>query len=138
MTPPQPQHATDLRLGPFARLAGYDLAPPTGGIRPGQTLTVTLHWQATASADRSYTVFVHLLDEGSAIRGYGDAEPDDGRSPTTGWLPGEYLADRHTITVGAAAAAGRYRLAIGLYDPASGQRLTTPAGADRVEVGIGD
>jgi len=36
------------------------------------------------------------------------------------------------VQVVADAPAGEYRLAVGLYDPATGQRLLTPDGADQV------
>ncbi|MCX6031207.1 MAG: glycosyltransferase family 39 protein [Chloroflexi bacterium] len=132
MTPPKPQHTADSRLGPFARLIGYDLAVPDGGIAPGSAFPLTLYWQATGATDRGYTVFVHLLDETGAIRGYGDSEPGGGRLPTASWLPGEYLTDRHEVSVAPDAPPGRYQLAIGLYDPTTGQRLTTPERADRL------
>ena len=132
MTPPAPLHVADGRLGSFARLVGYDLALSEGGVTPGRAFPLTLHWQATGTTDRGYTVFVHLLDETGATRGYGDSEPGGGQLPTASWLPGEYLADRHEVSIAADAAAGRYRLAIGLYDPATGQRLMTPEGADRL------
>ena len=80
---------------------------------PGSALALTLHWQALAAADRPYTVFVHLVDEAGAVRGYGDAEPGGGAYATTGWLAGEYLADGHTITIAADAPAGTYRLVVG-------------------------
>ena len=66
------------------------------------------------------------------MRGYGDSEPGDGAYPTTGWLPGEYLADTHTVAVASEAPPGIYRLAIGLYDPVTGERLRMPDGADQV------
>ncbi len=138
MTPPKPQHAADGRLGAFARLIGYDLTLPEGGLAPGSAFPLTLYWQATGTTDRGYTVFVHLLDETGATRGYGDSEPGQGQFPTASWLPGEYLTDRHEVSVSPDAAPGRYRLAVGLYDPTTGQRLTTPDGADRVVLGIGD
>ena len=130
MTPPQPQHRADATYGDAARLAGYDLA--SAEMRPGGALDLTLHWQALASTDRPYTVFVHLLDEAGTVKGYGDSEPGGGAYPTTGWLPGEYLADRHTVTLAPDAPAGTYRLAVGLYDPETGERLKTPDGADQV------
>ena len=130
MTPPQPQHRTDATYGNSARLAGYDLA--SAEMRPGGALDLTLHWQALASTDRAYTVFVHLLDEAGTVKGYGDSEPGGGAYPATGWLPGEYLADRHTVTLAPDAPAGTYRLAVGLYDPETGERLKTPDGADQV------
>ena len=130
MTPPEPQYLTDATYGDAARLAGYDLA--SAEMRPGGALDLTLHWQALASTDRPYTVFVHLLDEAGTVKGYGDSEPGGGAYPTTGWLPGEYLADRHTVTLAPDAPAGTYRLAVGLYDPVTGERLKTPDGADQV------
>ena len=130
MTTPQPQHRADATFGDTARLLGYDLA--SAETRPGGALDLTLHWQALASTDRPYTVFVHLLDEAGNVKGYGDSEPGGGAYPTTGWLPGEYLADRHTVTIAPDAPAGTYRVAVGLYDPATGERLKTPDGADQV------
>ena len=131
-TPPAPSHATDVSLGSSARLLGYDLAAPEGGYQPGASFGLTLYWQARQSSERPYAVFVHLLDEGGTIRGFGDAQPGNGRFPTTGWLPGEYLHDEHRITIDADAPPGNYRLVAGIYDPASGQRLTTPDGQDQI------
>ena len=130
MTPPQPQHRADATYGNAARLIGYDLA--MAEMQPGGTLDLTLHWQALATTDRPYSVFVHLLDEAGNVKGYGDSEPGSGAYPTTGWLPDEHLADLHTVTIAPDAPPGAYRLAIGLYDPATGERLKTPDGGDQV------
>ena len=130
LTAPQPQHPADAIFGDVARLIGYDLA--SAGTQPGRTLDLTLHWQALASTDRAYTVFVHLLDEAGIVRGYGDSEPGSGAYPTTGWLPSEYLADPHTVTIAPDAPSGIYRLAVGLYDPVTRERLKTPDGVDQV------
>lgn len=121
MNAPTPQTATDVRFGAVARLAGYDRGETADGA-----LNITLHWQALGASDRPLTVFVHLLDEQGNVVGYGDSEPGGGAYPTTGWLKGEYLADTHTITFQAGALAeGQARLAVGLYDPTTGERLLT-------------
>jgi 4-amino-4-deoxy-L-arabinose transferase-like glycosyltransferase len=130
MTPPAAQHAQSETFGSLAELVGYDLS--TEDIQAGGSLDVTLHWKALAASERPYTVFVHLLDEDGNIRGYGDGEPGNGAYPTTGWLAGEYIADMHTVTVQAGAPPGDYRLAVGFYDPTTGERLLTPDGADAV------
>jgi hypothetical protein len=135
MTPPQPEHAADTTFGGVARLMGYDL--PTETIAPGGELSLTLHWQALGATDRPYTIFVHLVDEAWNIRGYGDSEPGGGAFPTTGWLSGEHIADAHTVTVAEDAPPGTYRLEVGLYDPATGQRLLTVEGLDRVVLDAG-
>ncbi len=133
LTPPQAEHPADTTFGAVARLLGYDLA--AAEVQPGGAFTLTLHWQALASADRPYTAFVHLVDGGGVIRGYGDSEPGGGAFPTPGWLAGEYLADVHTVSVAAGAPVGTYQIEVGFYDPASGERLRTPDGADRVVLG---
>jgi 4-amino-4-deoxy-L-arabinose transferase-like glycosyltransferase len=132
MTAPNPSHGLDARFGNLARLTGYDMAPPAEGVRPGETLPLTLYWQALGASERPYTVFVHLLNGAGNAMGYGDGEPAGGQLPTTGWLADEYIKDEHQVSVRADAQAGAYRLAVGLYDPASGERLKMPDGADQV------
>ena len=131
MNAPSPSHPAEAELGGLARLAGFDL-PDNEPLPAGATFPLTLYWQALSTPERTYTVFVHLVDADGAPVGFGDGEPGGGRYPTTGWLPGEYLADTHTITIAPATAPGSYRVAVGLYDPATGQRLTTPEGADQI------
>ena len=58
--------------------------------------------------------------------------PAAGARPTTGWLPGEIIRDIHTLTVAPDAPPGRYALEVGMYDPASGERLCLPDGGDRI------
>jgi len=129
MTAPKPTFPADVTFGNTAHLAGVDLEQ--NPVERGGALALTLHWRALGATDRPYTVFVHLVDEQGHVRGYGDSEPGNETLPTTGWLAGEYLADEHTITVAGDAPAGAYRIEVGLYDPGTGQRLTTQTGEDR-------
>lgn len=128
MTAPQSQFPADVTFGSVARLVGYDLSAQQ--VAPGGSFDLILDWQALAATERPYTVFVHLLDAAGQARGYGDGEPGSGAFPTPGWLAGEYLADSHTVGVQADAPAGEYRLAVGFYDPGTGERLKLPDGAD--------
>jgi|GEM_PF-566648 hypothetical protein len=114
----QPVHAS---LGGQAELVGYALSP--AAVRPGETLRLTLFWQARQWIAQDYTVFVHLLDSQGKLWGQHDGPPQDGALPTSAWNPGELLRDEHILTVDAQAPPGDYRLAIGLYDPATLQRL---------------
>jgi len=114
----QPVHAS---LGAQAELVGYVLSPAT--VRPGETLRLTLFWQARQWIAQDYTVFVHLLDAQGKLWGQHDGPPQEGVLPTSAWIPGELLRDEHILTVDAQAPAGDYRLAIGLYDPATLKRL---------------
>jgi 4-amino-4-deoxy-L-arabinose transferase-like glycosyltransferase len=134
MTQPRSQYPADATFGDVARLIGTDLV--SAETRPGGTLDLTLHWQALGSTERPYTVFLHLLDEAGNVKGYGDSEPGGRAYPTTGWIAGEYLTDPHTVTVASDASPGTYRLAVGVYDPVTGERLKMPDGDDQVVLDI--
>ena len=123
--PPQPAHEVEAAFGDALRLLGYDLqSSPTGG-----GLLLTLYWQATGSPERDYTVFVHLLDGAGQILAQGDGPPLGGGYPTSYWRHGEVLADAHPIDFD--GPPGDYRLLVGLYTPADGQRLPVTAGPYR-------
>jgi len=91
---------------------------------------VTLYWQARAETAHSYKVFVHLLDEEGRIVTQADAFPAGGKRPTTGWLAGEVIADRYALALPGNLKAGSYQLAMGLYDPESGNRLRAAGGSE--------
>ncbi|MDD5779410.1 MAG: hypothetical protein PHU95_08175, partial [Candidatus Thermoplasmatota archaeon] len=98
-----------------------------GPAAPGSTLAVTLVWHAVETPAANYDVFVHLLDAAGNILAQDDGPPGDGRLPTLGWLPGEYLADSHVLPLPTNLPAGEYRLAVGFYDPVTLERPAAPA-----------
>ncbi len=121
-------------LGAEVELLGYDLAPQP--VAPGATLTVTLVWRSLAATERDYTVFVHLRNADGVLAGQHDGQPMLGSYPTSLWLPGEVISDRHEVWVDTAASPGAYRLEVGLYLAESGTRLPvqgSPEGAIRLE-----
>ncbi|MBE2225469.1 MAG: hypothetical protein IAF02_28295, partial [Anaerolineae bacterium] len=124
-TPPAVDVETDAQLGELATLLGVNLT-----IEP-DTLQTTLVWQAAAEPPISYRVFVHLIDEDGQIVAQSDGEPAAWTRPTTGWLPGEIILDTHTLSL-ANLPSGSYQLAIGLYDPYTGNRLTLANGETAV------
>jgi hypothetical protein len=84
---------------------------------------VTLHWHALETPDKDYHTFVHLLDAEGSIVAQDDGVPGDGELPSRGWLPGEYLVDHRVLQLPFDVADGVYTLGVGLYDPATGERL---------------
>jgi len=118
---PPIQHPMSVDLGSVVRFLGYDL--PQTDVPAGGTLHLLLYWQALASMDTSYTVFVHLLDSEGQIRGQQDNIPMSGSYPTSRWLPGEVLVDEYTIPIAADAPPGEYTVAVGMYTLPAGQRL---------------
>ena len=104
-------------------LLGYSLGEDD--LAPGGSLDLTLFWSPRGRPSRDYTVFVHLLDSQEQIRGQADSPPRDGRYPTSIWDAGEVIADLHTLALGTDLPAGEYHVAIGLYDPETGERVGT-------------
>jgi 4-amino-4-deoxy-L-arabinose transferase-like glycosyltransferase len=126
--PPPIAHPLRAELGDKVSLLGYQLE---GAYRPGGTLNLTLYWQALGEMEKSYTVFTHLLDGASRIWAQHDGVPG-GDKPTSGWVRGEIVIDRHTLLIKDDAPAGEYTLEVGMYDPATGIRLR--ASASQVQV----
>ena len=118
---PQVDHPLEGRFGTFALLLGDRL--PVADWRPGALVHLTLYWSAIGTADRSYTVFVHLLDPTGQIRGQIDRIPVAGTRPTDGWIAGEYLTDEYEVPLSPDAPPGRYRIEVGMYDAETGQRV---------------
>jgi hypothetical protein len=61
---------------------------------------------------------------------------------TNQWQPGEYVQDSHAIDIPTDAPPGPYILAVGLYDAASGERLSAfldgePLPGDQWQLRIG-
>jgi len=120
-TPPTVQHPLEANLGDRVRFFGYDL--DTTSVRPGDTLHLTLYWQALAEMDESYTVFTHLLDKDNLIRGQKDSLPVDGTLPTSCWVKDEIIVDEYEIPIQPDAPPGQYVIEIGMYQLETGQRL---------------
>lgn len=118
---PQPELLTDTLFGQEIRLVGADLSQET--IRPGEVVTVTLHWQALANIRDDYTGFVHLIAPDGESVAQDDHSPLDGRYPTRIWARGAVLADPYRLELPAGLKPGAYLLWIGLYQPGSGVRL---------------
>jgi hypothetical protein len=121
MEPPQVEYPVQFDLGGQVRLTGYDLS--TTRLAPGAALTITLQWQALHEMRSDYKSFVHLLDPSGHLVAGSDAVPANWTRPTTGWLPGEYVADLHALALPGHLAPGEYHLEIGLYDAESNRRL---------------
>jgi hypothetical protein len=117
----KPQVPERAQFGDAIEMIGYDLPKTT--VRPGEALNLNLYWHALKPADRSLTVFVHLLDAQGKVIGQSDSVPLGATAPTDTWLVNEYLADPYTFIVNGDALAGTASLEVGFYDATSGQRL---------------
>jgi hypothetical protein len=102
-------------------LVGYDLSAER--ISPGDTFTITLVWRAEVSLDTDYTVFVHLLDTRDELVTQSDHPPRQGAYPTSFWLSGDVVRDRHVMRIDDSVSPGPCTLVVGLYRAGSLNRL---------------
>jgi 4-amino-4-deoxy-L-arabinose transferase-like glycosyltransferase len=119
--PPDMTPLDEITFGPaLAHLRGYTLEPAP--VRADRPFTLTLYWQPLTITETAYTVFVHVTpaEAPAPVLAQDDAWPGQGAHPTYGWRTDEIIADPHPLP---ALPPGAYALRVGLYDPATGQRL---------------
>jgi 4-amino-4-deoxy-L-arabinose transferase-like glycosyltransferase len=121
-----PQFALNQPFGdtPNIVLLGYDLEV----VREEaiHLLKLNLYWRSDAPVMVDYTTFVHVLNQAGDVVAQKDQPPLGGAYPTTLWDAGEIIADEVIVSL----PADSYRLAVGLYDFQSGQRLVVPGTPD--------
>ncbi len=104
----------------------------------GDTLDFTLRWQAgQAPPAFDYAITAQLFAADGAKVAQLDWQPTDlfGPRPMTSWRPEETLWDRQQLPLPATLAPGEYRLAIGVYNWQTGERLVVTAGEPGGEPG---
>jgi hypothetical protein len=108
-------------------LAAYEL--PRRDYRPGETLPLTLIWQATSPPGQGYTVFVHLTRADGSLIAQHDGPPANGARPTNTWAPGDQINDEHGLAIPPDTAPGEYWLRVGMYDSAGRLPVSDPGRA---------
>ena len=129
--PPPVRTRRDVRFGEVLRLRGYRLERKD--VRPGESVRLTVYWQALEAPARVYAVFNHLRGPDGTIFWQGDSWPQAGIYTTDHWRKREVVAEEYTIVIPADLSPGEYALYTGVYDPATGVRLpATTAQGERL------
>jgi 4-amino-4-deoxy-L-arabinose transferase-like glycosyltransferase len=136
------------RFGDGIELLGYEARPgplraqnePLDGadervVPTGSPVQINLYWRALTPIDRDYTLFVHVFDAEGQRVAQRDLPPRHEDYPPSRWQPGELVVDRADLAL-PALPPGAYRVALGLYDAASGARLPV-TGTDGIDVADG-
>ncbi len=133
------QQPLSIDLGDQVRLLGYALSAEQ--VAPGDTLLLTLYWQALAPIPERYTVFTHLLDSSDRIVAQIDSEPQGGGLPTDQWGTDQVIQDNYALVIDPNAGSGLHVVEVGMYLLETLERLSirdansgTPLG-DRVLIG---
>ncbi|HEU4326439.1 MAG TPA: glycosyltransferase family 39 protein [Roseiflexaceae bacterium] len=115
-------HAAD--FGPAIHLRGLNAE---GEAQRGATQDLTLFWKSRAAITNDYMLFAHLIGpDGQRYAQF------DLPYTTSTWEPGRIVETHLPLTLPDNGPVGTYRLYIGLYEPATGQRLplSTPTNLD--------
>jgi hypothetical protein len=113
-------------FGDKVQLIGYTVEPDR--LEPGQSLRLTLYWQALAPLPHDYTVFVHLRDaETGGNVAQADHRPLGELYPTSLWPVAELIRETSDLPAPATLAPGAYDLWVGLYLLETGERLPVQA-----------
>jgi hypothetical protein len=108
----------------FGWKRGFELQDATFArvVPTRSTMLVGLTWHLVEPVDRPWFVFLHLVDDQEQIVAKRDAQPLEGRIPTTAWVPGDWFRDEQHLVL-TDVAPGAYHLRIGLWDPRTTRRL---------------
>jgi hypothetical protein len=106
-------------------LLGYDLELEP--VEPGESVQLTLYWEAVHKPAGDYTVFAHLLDANGQLVAQQDNQPQNGLYPTNFWDAGERVHDAYVLPLPPEAGSGQYTIAVGMYTLETLQRLPVAA-----------
>jgi hypothetical protein len=105
------------------RLLGYSL--DKANYRAGESVEISLYWLDLEGVQSNYKVFVHLTDEmQTRMLAQDDSDPVLGFTPTSRWLPGEIVIDKHVLRLPLEVPEGRYLVLIGMYQYPDIRNLT--------------
>ncbi len=126
---PLPALVRDAALGDalLLRRAGVNTLHPA----QGETLHLELVWVAQAPLPVDYKLFVHVAGPDGVPIAQWDGLPGLNTARTSAWEVGEPFTDHVLMPIPADVPTGTYRLLVGMYDPANGERL----GATAVDLG---
>jgi hypothetical protein len=120
--PPPAPDTWQAELGDHIALASAEIVPAQA--QPGQTVRVDVRWYVPRGRpEQDYTTLVHLGQPDQPPLSTGDSPPLGGDYPTRAWRNGETIDDDYRLLVPADLPPGRYPVWLGMYDPATGQRL---------------
>ncbi len=114
-------------FGGAIELVGFELR--NRQARPGEPISLILHWRALKKVGRDLTVFTHILQPPQTLWGQHDKPPDP---PTSRWEAGRIYTEIYTLTLKPDTPPGFYEIEVGLYRPDTGERLRGEDGQDRV------
>jgi mannosyltransferase len=117
----QMEHRLEIDFGPL-RLLGYNLSKlgfvhdPQAPLYPGDTLHLTLFWQAREKPKSEILLTLELTDSRGETVAKRETSPLEGGYPLTAWEQEEIVRDQHYLLIPSPSPSGRYRLLLRVKD----------------------
>ncbi len=132
---PKPyEKAIGVQFGNWLYLHGVTIAQTPGSI------VVTPSWGVLGVPPANYWVFLHVLDAQGKVVTQSDIAPGGADMPATmAWQPGQQVSVPLPLVIPNEMPHGTYRVVMGVYDSATGERLPVQEGRDMlhgVDVGV--
>jgi 4-amino-4-deoxy-L-arabinose transferase-like glycosyltransferase len=102
-----------VNFGDRMALIGYDLDRRV--VHPGETITMTLHWQCLRRMDSNYNISVQFINAAQNKAAQHDGWPLEGAAPTAAWEPGQVLADTYALAIHPDTQPGVYDVRVVVY-----------------------
>jgi hypothetical protein len=109
------------RLGEAITLEGYQAEVSEREGR--QEVALLLDWKTDRQLETDYTIFAQVFDAGGQMVGQLDGPACVGSCPSSRWTPEGIVEDARRITLREGTSPEGLRVVVGLYDPATGERL---------------
>ena len=114
LAPPAPM-PVNVNFGNQIELLGYDVGSATSGDKTA----VTLFWRIITPPANDILPFIHLEDQWQ----HRWSQKEISAYPSRQWQSGEFIMEQVDLPLPAGMPPGRYRLRVGLFDPATGESL---------------
>jgi hypothetical protein len=124
LPPLRPTVPNDAIFGDEVQFLGYD--PGSTCADPAVPCTLVTYWRVLTPTGDSRRFFLHLVGPDGAPL----AQDDRLGAPAEYWHPGDVVVQLLTLP------RSDGNLQLGVYDPATGTRLTTATGADHLELDL--
>ena len=119
---PASAHPFNVTYGNAVRLLAFQIDRTT--VQPGDSLAVTLYWQALQPVDEDLSTYVHLFGWRGQRLGQRDSHAGGGTYPTSRWSPEQVICDTLLLPVREDAAGPvAAELEVGLYRLRNMERL---------------
>jgi hypothetical protein len=114
-------HRVWRNLGDVVSLLGYDMEPRS--LDAGESVGMTLWWQALVKMDRDYTAFLHVLGPEGRVWAQQDKLLQRDSRATSAWRVGEIVREEYELPLPADIPPGEYRVVAGIYYWETRERL---------------